>query len=501
MAFTNAPQNQTYKTETVKFDDTVTYRSGNLTVQRDSAIWNMFYDRISQENKQREVTLKKRPGLAVTAYNLTKSAASDDLRGFYYDVPSNRFYWAVNNKVYSVTPDTATTIRTVTTLVTSSGYVGFCEFFQASSGKRFVIFSDGTDLWVDDYAATTCTEVSDADMPTPHVPQPVQLNGYVFLIDSNTNDIYNCDNDDPTAWTPGDYISAEMSGDYGIMLANMRSYVVCFGNKSLEMFYDAANASGSPMKRVESGYKSIGYVTGLSKIADILYFVGQDENKNISVYRLDGYKLDRISDEVVDRSLQTITATDNVKSQTNLNRDGYCLSIDGHTFYCLVTPQTTWVYDIDEKFWYEWKGSDNTGLDIQASWGMYNGAQYVAVGGETYISIMSPALYQDYGSNFKCRYITQDLTFGTLNWKTCNRAIIQGDQHQHTGTSNLQLYYSDNDWADGGTNGPIAINLFNSSPFAQRLGRFRNRSFKLEYSDNYPLRLKSMELDLNVGAH
>ena len=61
------------------------------------------------------------------------------------------------------------------------------------------------------------------------------------------------------------------------------------------------------------------------------------------------------------------------------------------------------------------------------AWGMYGGAQYVAVGSQTYISMMTPALYQDFGSNFKCRFITQDNIFGTMNWKTCNRAIIQGD--------------------------------------------------------------------------
>ena len=75
MAYTNSPENQTYKTEKVIFDDTITYRSGNLTVKRDSAIWNMFYDRISQENNRRDVSLKKRPGLAATTWNLTEAVS------------------------------------------------------------------------------------------------------------------------------------------------------------------------------------------------------------------------------------------------------------------------------------------------------------------------------------------------------------------------------------------------------------------------------------------
>lgn len=499
MAFTQAPQNQTYKSETIKFDDVAYYRSGDVaTTQRDSAIWNMFYDRVTQENKQRETMLKKRPGLKATAYNLTKSAAGDDLRGYFYDVVSNRFYWCVNDKVYYVAPDTAATTNNPITLGTSSGYVGFCGYYQASTGKRFVAVSDGVELWLDEIGGTA-TEVTDGDMPTPHVPQPVELDGYLFLADANTNDLYNSDVDDPTAWTAGNYISAEMVGDHIIMLANHRNYIVAFGNASLEIFWDAAETT-SPLKRNDSGYKNIGYVTGLAQVGDLTFFVGQDKNKNLAVFRMEGFKVEPVSNEVVNRSLQTLTTTDNVKSQANLNRNGYCISVDGHTFYCIVTGQTTWLYDIEEKMWYEWKGSDGNGLAIQAAWGMYNGAQYVAIDGQTYISLMSPALYQDFGNNFTCRIVTQDLTFGTMNWKTCHRLMIQGDTHAASGTSNLAVSWSDYDWADGGTGGPINLNLFSHSPFITRLGRFRNRSFKLEYADNYPLRLKQMELELNIGA-
>lgn len=499
MAFTQSPQFQTYKTETIKFDDTSTYRTGNIaTVQRDSAIWNLFYDRVSQENKTREVTLKKRPGISATSYTLNKTSGANNIRGFYYDVSSNRFYWAVENKVYYVAPNVSATSSLVTTLTTSTGYVGFCEFLRSSDGKRFVVFSDGVELWLDEIGGTA-TKVTSVDMPTPHIPQPVQLDGYIFVAPVDSNELYNCVNDDPFSWVAGDFISAEMVGDYINKLANNRNYIVAFGAGSLEIFWNAAVDSGSPMKRNESGFKSVGYVTGLCQIADILYFIGQDKNKNVSVYKLDGFKLERISDEVVDRSLQNITSTDNVKAQTLLDRDGYSLSIDGHTFYTIVTGQTTWVYDIDEKMWYEWKGSDNVGLNLQAVWSMFNGAQYVAVGGQTNISIMAPNIYQDFNTNYTCRYITQDNIFGTMNWKTCNRLIIQADMHNHVGTSNLQVSWSDNDWADGGTSGPWNVNLFSSSPYITRLGRFRNRSFKLEYTDNYPLRLKQMELELNVG--
>lgn len=500
MANTNSPQFQTYKTEIVKFDDTATYRSGNLTTtQRDSAIVNLFYDRVSQENKTRDVSLKKRPGLAATDYSLNKADSTSVIRGYYYDIQSNRFYWGVENHVYYLAPDGGSSVTLVTTLTTSSGYIGFCEFLRASDSKRFIVFSDGIELWLDEIGGTA-TKVTDADLPSPHIPTPVQLDGYLFVAEANTNDIYNCVNDNPFSWEPGDYISAEMSGDYVTRLANNRNYIVALGSGSIEVFWNAAEASGSPMKRNESGFKTIGYVSGLVQIGDLLFFVGQDKNKQLAVYRMDGFKVERISDEIVDRTLQPIVGTTNERSGVFLSKEGYSCSIDGHTFYVLPSTQTTWVFDIDEKLWYEWKNSSDTGLAVQAAWTMFNGQQYVAIAGQTYISKMSPNIFQDFGVNFKAKYVTQDLTFGTSNFKSCSRLYIDCDQHLNTGSSSLNVYWSDSDYVSGSEMGPYTVNIFSNSPYITRLGRFRRRSFRLEYSDNYPLRLKQMSLDINVGT-
>jgi hypothetical protein len=497
MAYSNSPKFQTYKTVTVKFDDTPTHRSGFLQTPRDSSIWNMFYDRVSQENKTRDVHLKKRPGLTTTTYPLTKNSASDQIRGNYYDADSHRFYWAVNNHVYYVAPNTSASAVLVTTLTTTTGYVGFCEFLRSSDTTRFVVFSDGQELWLDEIGGTA-TKVTDVDLPVPHIPQPVQLDGYIFLAKRDTNDMYNCVNDDPFSWEAGDYISAEMSGDVIVHLANNRNYVLAFGRNSVEIFWNAAVVSGSPMKRNEAGFKRVGYVGQSCNVGDILYFIGQDQNKLNSVYKLDGFKLERISNEVVDRAIQPYVAGQNQNTSVYLDRNGLCLSIDGHTFYVVYTTQTTWVYDIDEKMWYEWKNPLGESLDLQASWAMYNGGQYVAIGGQTTISLMSPTIYQDFGTNFTCRYVTQDLTFETSNWKSCNRLYLQSDRHLATGTSNVNVSWSDDDWAT--TQSTVPLNVFSSSSYITRLGRFRTRSFKLEYTDNYPLRLKQLDLDINVGS-
>ncbi len=498
MAYTNSPTNSTYKTDQLVFDGTDLFRSGNLAIQRDCQTVNMYYERISKENERRDVCLRKRPGLTTSSYSLSKVAPTDVIRGSFYDVDQNAFYWVVGNKLYNCKPDVGTTTNLVQTINTSSGYVGFCSFLK-SDNTRYVVLSDGTDLWLHDYVGGTCTRVTDPDMPTPHQPYPIYLDGYIFLVKTNTGDIYNSDLDDPFAWTSGDFITAEISSDYALRMVKAKNYMIVLGYNSVEYFYDGANATGSPLSRNDSPFRGVGLVTGLKTIGDTTYFVGQDNEQNLAVFMINSFKVERISNAVVDRTLQTITSASNAKGQLNLNQDGYSLSCDGHNFYILRTPQTTWAYDIDEKFWYEFKGSDNVGLQIEAVWGMYNGSTYMGIAGQTEMSIMNPSIFQDFGVNFKCSHTTKDYTAETTRWKMMSRCMVVADMQDYVGTSNLTLTWSDNDWGDGGSTVARQVNLFNSSPYVRTMGRFRNRSFRLDYSDNYPLRMRSLEFEINVG--
>jgi hypothetical protein len=498
MSFSNNPQYSTYKQDAIKFDGTPFYRVGDLSVQRDSNIINMYYDRVSQENKQKEAYLKKRPGLSATTYALTKAASSDVIRGSFYDVDVNSWYWAVNDKVYSISPDVGTSVRTVTTLAGSSGYVGFCSFIKAD-GTRLVVFSDGAELWVDNYATVTCNKVVDVDLPSPHQPYPIYLNGYLFLIESGTANIWNSDNDDPTAWTADTYIQAEINSDRALRLLKAKNYLVCLGTASAEYFWDGGVAPpSSPLERNDSPVRQVGYVSNMCTIGDTTYFVGQDEKQNLSVYAINSFKIEPISNSVVDRTLQTFNSTQNGKSDVILDKDGYCISVDGHNFYVLVTGQTTWLYDVEEKFWYEWKNSAGQGLKVEAVFNMFNGGAYLAIGGQTTVSLLSQKVYQDFGVNYTCEYSTEDFNAGTMNWKVLNKVYLVCSKHLSTGTSLAVIDYSPDDWSPDGHMGTRNINVFSNSPFATKFGRFRNISFRIKYTDNYPFFMSQLILDFNV---
>lgn len=505
MANTDTPQGQTYKSVPIPFNGVDAFRSGNITMPQDVQIVNGYYVR-SAENPEmayrKETTaLKKRPGMGATGYSLTKNINTDTLRGSYYDVEQNAMYWAVDNHLYKVLPDVSATPTLVTTLNTTTGYVGFCSFLK-STNTRFTIISDGTDLWIEDYVAVTCTRVTDINLPTPHMPYPIYIDGYILLIKNGSSDMYNCTVDDPTNWSNVEFISAELNSDLSIRPIKAKNYVCMLGYRSIEYFYDAGNATGSPLSRNDSPYRAIGFVTGLCVIGDSTYFVGQDTNQNLSVYMLNSFKVEKVSTDIVDSTLQAFSSTQNTKGQVNLLKDGFCLSIDGHTFYCLVTPQTTWVFDVDDKFWYEFKGSDGTGLKIEAAWSMFNGSQYLAITNQANISIMSPALYQDFGANYTMRYTTDNFSAGTSNWKFCYRVFLQCDQNNlDPNVSNLVVTWSDNDFTDGGSGITRLINVFSTNSYARGFGRFRYRTWRFEYTDNYPLRMTAVVLDLNVGTN
>ncbi len=500
MAYTNTPQNSTYRREEVTFDATPTLRSASSSVRRDSHIINFFYDRISQENKTREVMLKKRPGIQATAQTLQKSVTTDTVRGYFYEEQEDIYFWAVGNKVYKYIPAPAGSYTAlVATLATSSGGVGF-EKFQKSTGEVYILFSDGTNLWSQQlrvYPDTAAASVVDADLPASHIPSIVVVDGYVFL--AKGNDLYNSDNDTFDSWTSGNFITCEMSADGIRHIFQNKNYIVAIGYDSLEVFWDAANVSGSPLSRNDSAFKSIGYITGYAKAGDKHYFVGQEKGKLQSVFMMDGFKVDKISDEVVDRTIQSQLNTDFGVAQVASSK-GHIVSVDGHTFYMLCSTGITWVFDVDEKMWYEWRTSSNAQLRIEAVWAKYNGGQYIAIKDANTLDFMSPLIYQDKGSNFTCSYTTEDNLFGSSNWKVCNRTILVADRHLATGTSNLTLQWSDNDWTDNPTSSQT-LNVFANRPTARRCGRFINRSYRLLYSDNYPLRMKSLELMLNIGTY
>lgn len=502
MAYTNSPTNSTYKTVDMQFTATAWPRSSDSTLSRDPEIFNMFYDRVSNENQTRDFVLVKRPGLASTGVNLNKTTSTDQINGFFQDSNTGIIYWSVNNKVWRYNGTSVDLITTMGgTTPTGINSVGFCLFLQ-STGTRYLMINNGTQLWYHDVTTSSSTQVSDVDYPSSTTPHMVFLDGYLFVIKRLTGDIYNSDLDDPTSWTAGNYVTAEINPDFASTLAKIKNYIVCFGTSGIEFFYDAANENGSPLGRNESYYKAVTLQSSVCAVEDSLYFIGRSYNNTSQVFKLDGEQLVAISPSWVDRYISSLVG--DVFGVSGVTTTlVFSFSCSGHHFIGInTTSDFILVYDTVTKFWYRWSfgpsfNSNNNRVEAAVK-SKTEDTVYIITGGQTEFVELDEMTYRDLNTNFPCYYKTEDYNSETFNWKSCPRLGLFCDQYLDTGTSNASISWSDNDGADFST--PRNINVFSQSPYITQTGRFRSRTWKIQYEDNYPFRMWGLSMDLNIGS-
>jgi hypothetical protein len=92
--------------------------------------------------------------------------------------------------------------------------------------------------------------------------------------------------------------------------------------------------------------------------------------------------------------------------------------------------------------------------------------------------------------------ITDQIDFDSYNQKSMGNLTIWADKP--SSTASVTVYWSDDDYQN--YNSGVSVDLYQERPNLNRLGRFRRRAFKLTYAANQPLRLKGLEVDVNMGS-
>lgn len=480
MAYSKTPTESTYQTKEVKLIQSPSNR--NAAGQKDTISLNGFYDIIrDQETKDEDFWWVKRDGTVAYPYALENS----NVRGTHYWNQQDKLLVAYEDKIAIITGATGVLSSEVTPFTTTSGDVGFTEFYY-EDGSTKICVSDGTTLITID-SADTVVESVDEDLPTPHDPHILFLDGYIFLVKTDTADIYNSDLDDPLAWTPGDFISAELLPDQLIRIARLNNYLIAFGNDSIEYFFNAGNASGSPLQRNDTPVKQVGYLGGFAAHGNKIFFVGNAAQTGPEVFMLEDFKMEELKSPPLRRYLQN-----------NQNFFGSIVSNGGHDFYVLSTGDITYVMDLATKIWYRWAFQDETVFPIR--WAVavpLTGQGYVSVfgmGDREGLFYFDPDIYQDVGENFEVKLQTNKNTFGNLHEKFMSRLVVYADRT----AGNLLVSWSDDDYTTWATERSISLNK--DRPMTHRLGRFVDRAFRARYIQNTPLRLRTFEVDYNLGA-
>lgn len=413
-------------------------------------------------------------------------------RGMFYNQDFKKLYYVVLDTLYIWDVAGNTLSASIPTFfTTTTGDVGFTDYLY-DDGNQVIVISDGTSLKQVD-SSNTVTASTSPDLPVPHQPYPIFLDGYIFILKSNTSDLYNSNLNDPLAWTAGDFISAEIQPDQAIRPIKLNNYIVIFSSKSIEYFWDAGNVSGSPLQRNDTPVKFNGYLGGYAQWGNQAYIVGNNVEGQPDIFVLEDLKADSIGNETISRYLANLT-------ETYTSYSGSMVASGGHTFYVLNAGDYTFVCDLVTKQWFRWGYQQQIGFPIGASVNTKTLTTYKSLfylSDSSTIYEFSPTLYQDNGVNFTTQGVTDNEVFGTYDQKMMARLTVWADKPPASGV--LLLSWSDDDYQSYST--PQPVELFQELPCIRRLGRFRRRAFKWQYTTNQPLRLQGFEVELNMGIN
>ena len=368
---------------------------------------------------------------------------------------------------------------------------------NATAGTAIDLTTVGTGTTHTLTGTVTATATSTlTGFPSPHVPSPTFIDGYIVLARASSVDVYTCDLDSPTLWSAENFLSAEMFPDSVVALARQNNQVIVFGTSSIEFFYDAANASGSPLSRNDSTTIQIGTAAPYCIYQNERYcaYVSQSDSGGRAVWVIEGFQPKKVTDEYIERILDSEVDMSDCR--------GFGLRTKGHMFYVvnLKTIGRTLVYDFDEKLWHEWSSNSTGshavfGCDYMSD--NSTGMAFLLHSSNGTLYKLDPSVYTDDGTTILCELVTNKYDMDTYNRKFMSSLKIVGDRY--SSANSVVVYWSDNDyqtWSNAKT-----IDLTDDFPAFHRLGSFRRRAFKLTHATNNPFRVESLECVYNEGTY
>jgi hypothetical protein len=329
--------------------------------------------------------------------------------------------------------------------------------------------------------------------PANPVPGLVYLDGYVFAMDQQ-GQIWQSDNENPTAWGALNYTSAKSEADNGKAIARHLNYIVAFKEWTADFFFDAGNATGSVLSINQSAHMEIGCADGnsIQNPEQTLIWMGNVVEGGRGIYMLNGLVPTKVSTKAVETFLNASDLSGTYS---------WLYKIAGHTLYGLVlTDQNvTLVFDIQEQEWHVWTTSkDNIGggenyfeCSFVTQFPYNSGSFYVLDAVNGLVFTLSPTNYVDPFGPIRMRIVTDRMDFNTFAFKVGSALTIFGDQINDV----MQVRHTEDDYNTWSQYRNINLNL--QKPCLYQLGRFRRRAYEFLYTGNNPLRLEKVDFNLN----
>lgn len=343
---------------------------GNYNVNTDEDVTIMYHNMSPiQTGAPSEWSLGVRPalGTATTTFSIddnTRGRGIADFQG--YDL------MAVNDDTWYYSGG-STEIHT-TSPFDKEALAKFTLYSQAGADRLVLVnagaistagTSDGS-IWFMTNTTSAPTEVTDADAPGQNGNSlcrgGVSLDGFFFVGDILGN-INNCVLDDLTTWVSTGLVVAEREADIGIYCGRHRDHLFMLGTRSLEFFYNNANAApASPLLRRNDVFFTTGcfHPNSVLEFGNSTFFIGKSDTGDVGLYELKNFLLEKIGlNPVMDKMIKSLKFFEPVISgATDLQQDVYLAafnsSVNGQFLVLTLPVFGSFALHLPTQTWARW---------------------------------------------------------------------------------------------------------------------------------------------------
>jgi hypothetical protein len=300
----------------------------------------------------------KRPGLSLIYQQIAGTPQGIATWG-------DNIYYVIGGILYkNASPMTDTDLATLSSATQVDFSIG-----KDSAGNEVLFMSDQASLWM--IESDDDVTVENPSSPASWVYGMEFFDGYIFIMDSEGT-IYNGLNafagSDPLDFSAPDTLTVGRGfGGIAVCLKAFNNYILAFKRNGIEFFYDAGNATGSPLSPYRSYASDVGCISGatVARTEETVLWLGQSTGGGVGVYLLNGLKPQKVSTSAIDKILEA-------EGDTLDESSGFHIKVGGHYFYILSlnTLGRTLVYDLSEDQWEEWgyyvnEGGTEVGTDFR----------------------------------------------------------------------------------------------------------------------------------------
>jgi len=408
--------------------------------------------------------------------------------------------------------------------------------------------------YIEQSATTTLVEITDAAFPF-HPSNGfvlagggVSLNAILYLMDTEGN-IWNNLNPYFGGLTPntasewaGDFIQASRSSDGGAYLALHHNNIVAFGHRTVEVFYDAGNPVGSPLNRREDVMYGVGvsgkydaYTSG-----DTIFFLGVDTKGVQTAFLFENFQYKQVADDAFTKYINNSINYQNMVAILGGVRAGehnlFTLTFCNGTFGATkLDPEYTAVYDATKNQWSSYDSQvlsdgvttsfpviatatasqySNIGLmmfstgdlgtvnatdslqdtagDTQGYWS----EPYIDPDNSNYVEVIS----SDRVANIQWEMVTSATNLDRNTNKFCSQFSVLGGTAPTLLDDQTALKIS---WTDDGYktfSTPRDLDFANYRTLT-RLGKFRERAYKMTYNGTGKLEIIGYTMRLGASSY